>query len=163
MKLRRGGFAAAAAILFLTASCNRTTATRDNRVDKEANERAAQVSNSTDNKEGESAGKLRDDDRRATATTGSAEPERGKSGAASDGLITTKLQAKFVADKVVKARKIEVDTKDGIVTLKGTVASKLEHDRAEEIAHDTDGVKQVLNNLMVDPNVSERNDNHSNK
>jgi len=80
-----------------------------------------------------------------------------------DGMITTKVSSKFVADDVVKERHIDVDTKDGVVTLKGTVASKLEHDRAEQLARETDGVKRVENNLMVNPNLSEKNDNHGNK
>ena len=54
------------------------------------------------------------------------------------------------------------DSRDGVVTLKGSVASKLEHDRAEQLARDTDGVQQVVNNLMVDTKVDqhESDSNH---
>jgi hyperosmotically inducible protein len=143
------------------AACDHpNNAVKENRPDAAANDRAAQVSNSSDNREGAAAGNAeprKDADRnnpRVTGTTGEA---------ISDGWITTKVSSKFVGDDVVKERHIDVDTKDGVVTLKGTVASKLEHDRAEQIARETDGVKRVDNNLMVNPNLSEKNDNHGNK
>jgi osmotically-inducible protein OsmY len=145
----------------------------DNRADKAANERAAQVSNTTDNKEGTAAGTTREQ-HEATATTGALEQDSSKArasadrtgaaatGAIGDGWITTKVHAKFADDNAVKGRRIDVDAKDGVVVLKGSVGSKLEHDRAEQLARETDGVKRVVNNLMIDPNVEQHdvNDNH---
>jgi osmotically-inducible protein OsmY len=148
----------------------------DNRVDKAANERAAQVTNTTDNKEGAAAGTTREQ-HEATATTGALEQDSSKArasadrttaggtGAIGDGWIATKVHAKFADDEVVKGRRIEVDSKDGVVVLKGSVASKLEHDRAEQLARETDGVKRVVNNLMIDANADQHdvNDNHTAK
>src|SRR4051794_13950200 len=132
----------------------------DNRVDKAANERAAQVTNTTDNKEGTAAGTTREQ-HEATATTGALEQDSSKargsadrtSGAIGDGWITTKVHAKFADDEAVKGRRIDVDAKDGVVVLKGSVGSKLEHDRAEQLARETEGVKRVVNNLMIDANA----------
>jgi hyperosmotically inducible protein len=59
------------------------------------------------------------------------------------------VKAKFVADNVVKARKIDVDTVRGFVTLYGDVHSREEADRAVELARQTAGVTGVKSNLNV--------------
>jgi osmotically-inducible protein OsmY len=69
-----------------------------------------------------------------------------------DWWTTTKIQAKFFADKDVKGRRVNVDTKDGVVTLSGTVDSQAAKDRAEAIAKNTDGVTTVQDNLAVSGN-----------
>ena len=66
-----------------------------------------------------------------------------------DWWTTTKIQAKFFADKQVKGHRVNVDTHDGIVTLRGKVDSPAAKDRAEAIARNTDGVKEVHDNLAV--------------
>lgn len=66
-----------------------------------------------------------------------------------DGWITTKLKTSFVDETVLEDSDIDVDTDNGIVTLKGHVASAAAKDRAETIAKNTDGVKQVKNELKV--------------
>jgi hyperosmotically inducible protein len=64
-----------------------------------------------------------------------------------DAGVTTAVKSKFLADATVKGLQIDVDTRDGIVTLNGSVASKAEADRAATLARDTNGVKRVVNNL----------------
>jgi len=44
---------------------------------------------------------------------------------------------------------INVDTKDRVVTLKGTVRSSAAKARAAEIARSTEGVTKVVNQLVV--------------
>jgi hyperosmotically inducible protein len=66
-----------------------------------------------------------------------------------DAAVTTAVKSKFLADTAISGLKIDVDTTDGVVTLKGTVASKAEADRAVSVARNTDGVKRVINNLRV--------------
>lgn len=66
-----------------------------------------------------------------------------------DALITTKIKAKLLEDPVTKARKIDVDTVKGVVTLTGLVDSEEEIQRAIAIAESTSGVKKVINNLRV--------------
>lgn len=66
-----------------------------------------------------------------------------------DGSITAAVKMKFANDETVSAFKIDVDTRDGYVTLNGTVASKKEEERAIAIAHTVDGVKGVKSNLTL--------------
>ncbi len=66
-----------------------------------------------------------------------------------DGWITTKVSAKFVDEKLLKGSNINVDTKDHVVTLKGTVGSDSAKARAVEIARNTEGVVRVVNQLVV--------------
>jgi osmotically-inducible protein OsmY len=68
-----------------------------------------------------------------------------------DVTITTAVKAKFVEDKTVDAGAIKVQTLNGAVALSGFAKSNAEKTRAEEIARNTKGVRQVLNNLAVRP------------
>jgi osmotically-inducible protein OsmY len=52
-------------------------------------------------------------------------------------------------DDTIKARDIKVSTKDGVVTLTGHVASTTERDRAVQLAKETEGVKQVKDELQI--------------
>lgn len=69
--------------------------------------------------------------------------------AVGDAAITTKVKTKFLADTKISGLKIDVDTKDNVVTLSGTVPSSAERARAVSVAKDTDGVKSVVNKLKV--------------
>lgn len=74
----------------------------------------------------------------------------GAAGAAvTDAALTTMVKTKLLADETVKGLDINVDTSDGVVTLSGRVSSQAEADRAQELARDTDGVRQVVSNLRV--------------
>ncbi len=66
-----------------------------------------------------------------------------------DGAITSAVKAQFLADPKVSGLKIDVDTKDGVVTLNGTVKTKDESNKAMFMAHETKGVKSVVNNLKI--------------
>ncbi len=68
-----------------------------------------------------------------------------------DAWITSKISADFVNEDTLKGSDINVDTKDHVVTLKGTVASAAGKARAEEIAKTTKGVKRVNNTLTIGP------------
>jgi osmotically-inducible protein OsmY len=52
-------------------------------------------------------------------------------------------------NRVVRARTIDVDTQDGIVTLTGEARSAEERDQALKLARDTVGVKNVIDKLTV--------------
>lgn len=67
-----------------------------------------------------------------------------------DASITTVVKSKFLADTTTSGLKIDVDTKGGVVSLEGTVASKAEANRAVSLARETNGVKRVINNLRVE-------------
>ena len=66
-----------------------------------------------------------------------------------DGWITTKINWFFVGEDRLKGSHIDVDTKDNVVTLKGTVPSQAGRLRAVELAKETDGVKRVVDQLTV--------------
>jgi len=66
-----------------------------------------------------------------------------------DGALTAKIKSKMALDDSVEARRIDVTTKDHVVTLSGEVRSVAEHDRAMSLAKETDGVTQVIDRLRV--------------
>jgi hyperosmotically inducible protein len=69
--------------------------------------------------------------------------------AQTDAGITTNVKSKMAADDTVKAHEINVDTKNGVVTLTGDVDSAIAKERAVQIARTTDGVREVVDNLTV--------------
>ena len=66
-----------------------------------------------------------------------------------DATITARVNMALVKDPVTKARKIDVDTVNGVVTLTGMVETEAEKRRAEEVARGVPGVRAVRNNLRV--------------
>jgi hyperosmotically inducible protein len=66
-----------------------------------------------------------------------------------DAGITASVKAKLADDPMVKARDIDVDTVQGVVTLSGKVQNESERMRALQIARSASGVKSVTNNLEV--------------
>jgi hyperosmotically inducible periplasmic protein len=67
-----------------------------------------------------------------------------------DVWLATKIQAKFVGDRDIKARDVKVGVHDGVVTLNGRVQNESEHQLALTLAKNTSGVKQVVDNLDVE-------------
>ncbi len=67
----------------------------------------------------------------------------------SDGWITTKVNWFFIGENLLKDSKINVDTKDNVVTLKGTVESAAGRARAVDLAKETEGVKRVIDQLAL--------------
>jgi hyperosmotically inducible periplasmic protein len=68
----------------------------------------------------------------------------------SDGEITAAVKAKLMTDENVAARRIDINTENGVVTLRGTVATTTEADRAVELAKTADGVRLVHSYLKAD-------------
>ena len=66
-----------------------------------------------------------------------------------EGALTAKIKSKMALDDLVQARTIDVTTNGRAVTLTGTVRSAAEHDRAVQLARETDGVTQVVDRLTV--------------
>ena len=61
-----------------------------------------------------------------------------------------KIQSKYFLHDEIKTRQVDVDTKGGIVTLKGSVPSDAAKQAAEVIAQETEGVVRVVNDLTVE-------------
>ena len=66
-----------------------------------------------------------------------------------DSVITLTVKERFVKDKQVRARNIEVKTVNGVVELSGTAGSRQEAARAASIARKVKGVKSVKNDIQV--------------
>ncbi len=66
-----------------------------------------------------------------------------------DGRLTTKIKAKMALDDTVNALNLDVDTSGGVVTVKGTVKSETERERALALARETNGVTQVIDQLQL--------------
>ena len=67
----------------------------------------------------------------------------------SDGWITTKIKSKLAADPELNPFNINVDTKDGVVTLTGRVTTEAAADEAAKLARNTEGVERVENRLEI--------------
>lgn len=72
----------------------------------------------------------------------------------SDAWLSAKVKATLLFHRSVSAM-TEVNTKDGIVTLKGDATSQAEKELTTEYAKDVEGVKDV-NNEMTVPETSEK-------
>jgi osmotically-inducible protein OsmY len=81
--------------------------------------------------------------------------ERAKKGmrrtgeAIDDVWITTKVKWFFLGDDLLKGSSINVDTKNRVVTLNGTVKTEAGRARAVALANDTDGVTKVVDRLTI--------------
>lgn len=69
--------------------------------------------------------------------------------AADDSAITAKVKAAILAEPGLKSLQISVDTKNGTVTLTGTVDNSEMREKAKQVASSTDGVKGVIDQLTV--------------
>ena len=82
--------------------------------------------------------------------TGNApQPDRTLGEHIDDATITAAVKSRLLEDPQVKGLKIDVDTREGIVFLTGSVRSQEESDRAVQVARGTEHVKDVKPNLVV--------------
>jgi hyperosmotically inducible protein len=68
-----------------------------------------------------------------------------------DGWLVMKVHSEFVDEDVLSGSNIDVDVKNGVVTLQGTVSSEAARARALEVAKKNDGVKNVVDQLKIAP------------
>ena len=66
-----------------------------------------------------------------------------------DSGITAAVKAKLAAEKLSTLTRIDVDTNQGVVALTGTVQTEALKVRAEQIARQVKGVRDVVNNLRI--------------
>ena len=69
--------------------------------------------------------------------------------AVEDAKITAAVKAGILAEPGLKVLMIDVDTKDGTVTLTGSADSAASVERAKQVASNVQGVKSVDNRLAV--------------
>src|SRR5690348_6128187 len=68
-----------------------------------------------------------------------------------DGWLVMKVHSEMVDEDVLNGSNIDVDVKNGVVTLQGTVTSEAARARALEVARKNDGVKNVVDQLKIGP------------
>jgi hyperosmotically inducible protein len=78
----------------------------------------------------------------------------GLQAAASDAWLTTKVKVQLMAEPGLSPLAVNVDTREGVVTLFGTVETERLKQRAEEQAKTVSGVRAVENDLQVVPEVA---------
>jgi len=66
-----------------------------------------------------------------------------------DNTITDQVRIKLSGDQIVKGGALDVEVKDGVVTLSGQVDEPKAKDRAEKLTKKVKGVKQVVNKITV--------------
>ena len=66
-----------------------------------------------------------------------------------DATITASVKSKLVADKLANLTRVDVDTDNRTVYLNGTVETAEQKAKAEQLAWQVKGVKNVVNNLQV--------------
>jgi hyperosmotically inducible protein len=87
---------------------------------------------------------------RTGAESGDApDPDRTMGEHIDDAVITASVKNRLLEDPQVKGLRIDVDTREGVVFLTGTVGTREELDRAVEIARATEHVREVKPNLVV--------------
>ena len=67
----------------------------------------------------------------------------------SDDSIYDYVKRKLANDQVVKGGALEIDVKEGVVTLRGTVETEQQKQRAEKLAKKVKGVKSVVNEIKL--------------
>ena len=86
------------------------------------------------------------------SATGSSATDRATTTAAKnaeDDALSAKVKAAIVADPGLSTLPIDVDTKNSVVTLNGSVDTAMSKERAEQIAQAVGGVRSVIDNLVV--------------
>lgn len=71
-----------------------------------------------------------------------------------DKTIATRVKTKFATDNTVSASRIEVESLNGTVQLTGFAESQAEKERAAAIARDVPDVKNVRNDIIVQPTAN---------
>lgn len=66
-----------------------------------------------------------------------------------DAVITAKVRASIIDQPPLKSSEIHVETLKGTVYLSGFVSSQANIDKAVEIARSVEGVKSVMNGMLL--------------
>jgi osmotically-inducible protein OsmY len=73
-----------------------------------------------------------------------------------DDAIYDQVRLKLANDQVVKGGALQVDVKQGVVTLSGAVDLTEQRDKAPKVAGKVKGVKQVINHITVRSQIPAR-------
>lgn len=73
--------------------------------------------------------------------------------AVDDATLVARIKSSLLRSPEVEGLDVNVDARDGVVTLSGTAATQTEKASAERIAKTSDGVKKVENRIVIKPDV----------
>jgi osmotically-inducible protein OsmY len=81
------------------------------------------------------------------------QPDSGQASAKLDNAaLLAKVKAKLASDVGLSTVKnVNIDTRDSVVTLRGTVGSEMQRQDAERAASQVSGVTKVVNELKITP------------
>jgi len=119
------------------------TAATSGKIDKKDDKLKVEIKDDTKeskDKVKEKAGQAKDATKDAAKKTGDV---------TTDAAITSAVKTKLLADTKVGGLKIDVDTKDNVVTLTGNVKSAAEKAEAIRLAKTTKGVARVVDKLTI--------------
>jgi osmotically-inducible protein OsmY len=68
---------------------------------------------------------------------------------ASDDYIYDSVKRKLADDQEVKGGALEIDVKEGVVTLRGRLENQRQIDKAARLAKKVNGVKKVVNEIQL--------------
>ena len=128
-----------------TATDDRTVGQKLDRAVEKTQQKLAEAGEKVVDKTKEAARDLKDNT--VTTTTDAKASDAGR--AMSDTAITASVKTDFIKDPDLSVLKIDVDTKDGVVTLNGLAGNEAAKQRAEKMASSVKGVKEVRNFLTV--------------
>jgi len=115
----------------------------------QAGEKTSQAFSNAGEKTHEKLAQADDKVHDSTARAADSESVRDTRGTMGDAAITASIKTDFVKDPDLSVLKIDVDTKDGVVTLQGLADNDAARTRAERIAQGVKGVKEVRNYLVT--------------
>jgi hypothetical protein len=72
----------------------------------------------------------------------------------SSSSLTQIVRSALESESSLDARKIDVENRDGSIALHGSVESEEQRDKAGRIVGSVGGVRNVVNNIAVDPSAS---------
>ena len=128
------------AVAFIACACSPKDKDETKQSVQQIEDKTKEAAREAAEKTKEVAGDVADKGKEIVSATGEA---------ITDGWITAKLKAKFSDEKLLKDSKIDVDAKDRVITLKGTVASAEAKKRAVSVASGTEGVLSVVDQLEI--------------
>lgn len=90
-------------------------------------------------------------------------PAAAQVGAIKDAWLVMKVHSEMIDEDVLSGSDIDVDVRNGVVTLQGTVPSEAARARAVAVAKANDGVKNVVDQLKIAPARADRMDRAAHK
>jgi osmotically-inducible protein OsmY len=140
MNIPRAFVSLVLAIAVVVAACSPRDEDEARKAAQEIEDKTKEIAGDAADKAKEVASDVADKGKEIVSSTGEA---------INDGWITTKLKAKFADEKLLKDSNITIDTKDRVVTLKGSVSTAAAKKQAVMITNGTEGVLRVVDQVVV--------------